>query len=208
MVIGVVLPDFIKNAEKDCNLYPLKTPELFKPFSIQSAILSGWERHVRVDQLFHTSTFFSTQSHALKLLILPACEGSPVKPFFLAHIGLELLLDHLLITHNLVNINRFYEQLENADKNAIDSFLKNAGMTNTDLFFRFLNNFISSRYLLSYQKIENISYALQQICKRIWADPFTEDQIGMLNAQLEVFRQQIEHDYLSIFEDIQNTIGG
>lgn len=206
MVLGVVLPDFIKNAHKDYNLYPLKIRHLFEEEPHQISILNGWKKHLEVDQIFHSSPFFQQHTNELKQLILPTCENSPVKPFFLAHIGLELILDHLLTVNGLVNINTFYDQLSSANKTALNDFLHTSSLEDTDVFFKFLSNFISSRYLFSYQKIENIAYALNQICKRLWRDPFTESQLSELTAQLDVFKDVIKKDYLSIFKDIEEQL--
>lgn len=206
MVLGVVLPDFIKNAQKDYNLYPLKVKHLFNGQAQQVSILKGWERHIEVDRIFHSSDFFQHYTNNLKQLILPICENSPVKPFFLAHIGLELTLDHLLTADGIVNINAFYDQLMKADKSALDDFLHACSLNDTGIFFKFLNNFISSRYLFSYQKIENISYGLNRICMRLWNNPFTEAQLSRLTHQLEIFKQSIQTDYLSVYSDIEKEL--
>lgn len=203
MVIGVVLPDFVKNAQKDSNLYPLKERHLFESDPNENSILYGWSRHIAVDAVFHSSEFFKLHTNALKQTILPVLIDSPVKPFFLAHIGLELILDHLLTIHGTVNINTFYEQLEQVNKEALDSFLKKSGVADTTVFFKFLNSFISSRYLFSYQKIENISYALNRICMRLWDSPFTDAQLALLTDKLSIFKASIEDDYMSIFRDIE-----
>lgn len=206
MVLGVVLPDFIKNAQKDYNLYPLKTIHLFEKEPQQFSILKGWKKHIDVDQIFHSSGFFQQHTNDLKQLILPSCQSSPVKPFFLAHIGLELVLDHLLTINGLVNINTFYDQLVRADKTALNNFLHSCSLTDTAIFFKFLNSFISSRYLFSYQKIENITYALNRICMRLWNNPFTELQLSQLTSQLEAFKGSIKDDYLSIYADIEREL--
>lgn len=206
MVIGVILPDLVKNAQKDGNLYPLKERHLFETNEHQLSMLKGWERHLEVDRIFHSSAFFTTETHALKQLILPVFENSPVKPFFLAHIGLELILDHLLTVEGKVNIPTFYEQLGQSDKPALDAFLKNCGLTDTSVFFNFLERFISSRYLFSYQKMENISYALNRICMRLWENPFTEAQLAMLTEKLEEYKAAIEPDYIGIFDRIEGML--
>lgn len=207
MVIGVILPDLVKNAQKESNLYPLKEKYLFEADKYQLSILSGWEKHLEVDRIFHSSEFFKTQTNALKQLILPVFdEKSPVKPFFLAHIGLELVLDHLLTVKGAVSIPTFYEQLTLADKPALAHFLKNCGLNDTSTFFNFLERFISSRYLFSYQKMENISYALNRICMRLWENPFTEVQLSLLTERLEAYKESIEPDYMEIFNGIEGML--
>lgn len=202
MVIGTVLPDLVKNAHKDWNLYPQKTPTLFTE-TRQHSFLQGWKRHLEVDLLFHSSDFFYTETAKLKQLLLPILTDSPVRPSFLAHIGVELVLDHLLVMDAKINIATFYDQLGSVDDAALDQFLQTAGSADTDKFFAFLNSFRASRYLLSYQKLENISYALQRICMRLWQHPFHEATVGLLNEQLAIYKVMLEPNYMSIFEEIE-----
>ncbi|MGY4385407.1 acyl carrier protein phosphodiesterase [Pedobacter sp. UYP24] len=206
MIIGVVMPDFVKNADKGINLYPAKVPHLFIEDDQQFSIYKGWGRHIKVDALFHSSDFFIYQTQQLKQLLLPMMDNTVVKPFFLAHIGLELILDHLLIINGKVDVGLFYDALADSDKVAVEKFLRSCKLENTTSFFSFLNGFISNRYLFSYQKIDNISYALNRICMRIWDNPFTETQLALLTAQLMVFAKNISSDYLSIFDEIEHQL--
>eukprot|EP01133_Synstelium_polycarpum_P016468 gene16468-19583_t len=206
MVIGVVLPDFIKNAHKDWNLNPQKQEALFLTDPVHWSILTGWKRHLEVDRLFHNSDFFIGQTASLKQLILPVLHSGPVKPFFLAHIALELLLDHLLSLDTSISIQKFYEQLGQANDAQLQSFLQLAGIRDLELFLRFLNNFISSRYLLSYQKIENITYALNRICMRLWTDPLSKEQLDELTTSLILFTAGIKDNYKTIFEEIEQKL--
>jgi len=203
MVMGVVLPDFVKNAHKDWNLHPQKEEVLFNTNTVHNSILKGWKKHLETDRLFHNSVFFIEQTTALKQLILPAVGTGPVKPFFLAHIALELLLDHLLVSQGKINIQNFYAQLHQANTPALGLFLEKAKLPDMQLFSKFLNNFISSRYLLSYQKTENITYALNRICMRLWENPFNDHQLTILTKQLEFFKHTIASSYLDIFTEIE-----
>ncbi|WP_442588565.1 ACP phosphodiesterase [Pedobacter sp. AW31-3R] len=206
IVMGVVLPDFIKNAHKDWNLNPQKKEELFVDNPALFSLLTGWKKHLEVDRLFHSSLFFKEKTALLKQLILPVLDSGPVKPFFLAHIGLELILDHLLLNQGKVNVNTFYTQLNTAKSPALDQFLSLSGIPDGLLFDQFLSSFLSSRYLLSYQKIENITYALNRICMRLWNNPFTEQQLAELTLQLGEFSRQLEPEYLSIFKEIEQDL--
>lgn len=206
LVLGTVLPDLVKNAHKDWNFYPQKNEALFIADEQQHQLLQGWKRHLAVDAVFHSSVFFYTETAKLKQLLLPILGDSPVRPSFLAHIGLELLLDHLLVTNRTINTNAFYGHLEKVDDEVLLHFLQQCGCTDTDRFFGFFNSFKSSRYLLSYQKLENISYALQRICMRLWTHPFSETTVALLTEQLEVYKTILEKNYLSIFDDIEKRL--
>lgn len=205
-IIGTVLPDLVKNAHKDWNLYPQKNEAIFLTDKKLISFLEGWKRHLEVDILFHSSEFFNRHTTNLKQSLVPILENSPVRPSFLAHIGVELLLDHLLVINKKIDINAFYTHLNKVDDAKLITFLTKCGAQETDQFFKFFTGFKSSRYLLSYQKIENISYALQRICMRLWAHPFQEETVLRLTEKLEQYKEELEKDYLSIFVEIENKL--
>lgn len=206
VVMGTVLPDLIKNAVKEANLYPQKNEFLFKGNPDEEHLLLGWKRHLAVDLLFHSSNFFLEKTTELKQLIKPIVENTAVRPSFLAHIGLELLLDHLLVEHNLIQVNHFYDQLNAVKKESLSDFLAHCNLKNPEVFFNFLEKFISSKYLLSYQKLENISYALNRICMRLWPETLDEKQLQQLTFELSLFKAVLEKDYMDIFEEIEEKI--
>lgn len=206
VVMGTVLPDLIKNASKEANLYPQKNEFLFKGNPDEENLLKGWKRHLAVDLLFHSSNFFLEKTAMLKQLIKPIVEDTPVRPSFLAHIGLELLLDHLLIEHNLIQVPHFYEKLIAVKKDSLSDFLEHCGLKNQSVFDKFLEGFISSKYLLSYQKLENISYALNRICMRLWPETLGELQLAELTVQLDVFKAILDNDFMDIFIEIEGKL--
>ena len=206
VVMGTVLPDLIKNASKDANLYPQKNEFLFKGNLDEESLLHGWKRHLEVDLLFHSSSFFFDKTAELKTLIKPVVEHTAIRPSFLAHIGLELLLDHLLVEHNLLNVNHFYEKLSAVNKQSLNDFLTHSNFKNNEIFFSFLAKFISSKYLLSYQKLENISYALNRICMRLWPESLSQSQMDELTTQLATFKISLKTDFMDIFEEIEGKL--
>lgn len=203
MVMGVVLPDLVKNARKDWNLNPQKHPELFVDNSSWQSILKGWKKHLEVDNAFHSSAFFKTETARLKQLILPAVTAGPVKPFFLAHIGLELMLDHLLLHADIIQIDTFYKQLSLSNTPDLADFLKLSALPDAQIFKSFLNEFIESRYLFTYNKLPNISYALNRICMRLWDQPFTEKQLELLTFKLNEYCKELEPRFMDIFKELE-----
>jgi acyl carrier protein phosphodiesterase len=206
VVMGTVLPDLIKNAAREANLYPQKNEFLFKGNTDEENLLLGWKRHLAVDLFFHSSDFFLEKTTELKQLIKPIVENTAVRPSFLAHIGLELLLDHLLVEHNLIQVNHFYDKLNSVKKEPLSDFLEHCNLKNPEVFFNFLGKFISSKYLLSYQKLENISYAMNRICMRLWPETLSENQLQQLTFQLGLFKAVLEKDYMNIFKEIEKKL--
>lgn len=206
VVMGTVLPDLIKNAVKEANLYPQKNEFLFKGNPDEENLLAGWKRHLAVDLYFHSSHFFLEKTTELKQLIKPIVENTLVRPSFLAHIGLELLLDHLLIEHNLIRVQHFYDKLNAVKKESLNDFLEHCKLKEPEVFFNFLEKFISSKYLLSYQQLENISYALNRICMRLWPKTLDEKQLQQLTLELAVFKEVLQKDFMDIFKEIEGKL--
>ena len=136
----------------------------------------------------------------------PAIEGSAVKPFFLGHIALELILDNLLITTQQLDTESFYQHLSNADKAIIHEFLTYSHLADIEAFFRFYDKFIEERYLQSYTQSAKITYALRQICKRIWKDPFTLQQEAQMTDVLSNYRRLLQPGFTQIFDEIEDHL--
>jgi hypothetical protein len=198
-ILGTVLPDLLKNADKTIVLHPEK---LHNQKESINSLIAGWQKHLDVDKHFHSSAFFVTHSRRLKELLRPAIEGSPVKPFFLGHIAIELILDNLLLTTGKITVDGFYDHLGSCDEAVIHEFLSFSGMRNTDVFLTFFEAFKKHRYLQTYVDASQVAYALKRICMRVWHQPFTPEQEAALTGVIMSYRLQIQDSFTEIFEEI------
>lgn len=202
-ILGTVLPDLLKNADKTVVLHPEK---LYHNNNKVNSIIKGWNKHLEVDRHFHSSDFFKTNSHQLKKMLLPSINGSPVKPFFLGHIAVELILDSLLITTQKINVDAFYNHLHNCEARVIQEFFYLAGLKESDFFFRYFEKFKTDRYLHTYADISQITYALRRICMRVWHDPFTVEQEDKMTAILVNYNAFLSTDFMLIFKEIDGKL--
>jgi hypothetical protein len=203
LVLGTVMPDLLKNADKNVIIHPEK---LVHTDEAINSIIKGWKKHLEVDRYFHSSDFFRTHSHRLKKLLLPAIEGSPVKPFFLGHIALELILDNLLLTTGKITADGFYEHLDGCSEQVVDEFLTFAGLKNTAVFFSYYDDFKQSKYLYTYSETKEIAYALKRICMRVWNNPFTREQELNMNKVLIAYRESLLNGFMAIFDEIEQLL--
>ncbi|GGH19416.1 hypothetical protein [Mucilaginibacter phyllosphaerae] len=198
-ILGTVLPDLLKNADKTIILHP---EHLVHSNPNINGIIQGWNKHLLVDKYFHSAEFFLTHSHTLKNLLAPVITESPVKPFFLGHIAIELILDNLLITTNAISVSQFYDHLDDCEPDVIRDFLVFAGLKNSDVFFKFYEEFKRSRYLNTYINIEQITYALKRICMRVWRNPFTPQQEAGMTGILLNYRLGLINSFMDIYDEI------
>lgn len=205
-VLGGLLPDLLKNVDKEYSfqLHKYEHKLAFHPSSI--AITDGWHRHVEVDKLFHSSAFFYQHTHQLRKKIEHTISDLPIRASFLAHIALELLLDHLLIVHNTLNVARLYEHLENVDRNVLRLYLNELNNVDTERFLRFYDKFIESKYIFDYADIANIPHALYSICRRIWQFEIQPHHLDNLTHELQDYQRHSLGNYREIYTFIQDKI--
>ncbi len=205
VVLGTVLPDLVKNARKDWNLHPEKKEALFDG-KYEKSILAGWKRHLAVDRHFHNSGFFTKHTNAIRTAIAPALLHSQVRPSFLAHIALELMLDSILLTENIINADELYARLRQSDRDALSHFLELNAMDDTVHFFKFFDKFLEVSYLHSYREKHNIMYALNRICMRIWPESMNDTQLLQVSAILLGYHEELQKCYIEIFTEIEKVL--
>lgn len=206
-VLGGLLPDLLKNVDKTYNFHPQRYEDVLLADAQTARISEGWYQHVEIDRIFHGLPFFLDHCYVLRKKLVPVLEGLPIRPSFMAHIAIELLLDHLLIAHNMVNPARLYDYLEQANTIVVKKYLHALGLENTDKFFAFFKEFINSRYVLEYADIKSIPYALFQICKRIWSFEVAEPQCRALEAVLTDYAANDLKDFRQVFQAIADELG-
>src|SRR5690606_30186791 len=140
-VLGSVLPDLLRQLAGGQRLHPdrfelewLGNPRL-------QSLYAGWNQHVEIDRRFHNTEFFFQHTHELRVVLAPLLEDSPIRASFLSHIAVELLLDHLLLRDEVVEVQRFYHLLGRADRGSLERFLRVCGWEDVEGFGRFFDHF-------------------------------------------------------------------
>lgn len=202
-MLGIALPDMVKNHNRLWNIHPHKHRERWTGNGILNSIEKGWIRHLQVDRLFHNSLFFNKKVEELKVHMRPVFEGNTIiRTSVLAHITLELMLDALLIRQSKIDAQHFYDHLGAVDEFEIVQFLSCNNIADPDSFLTFYDRFKTAQYLFSYRDNENIVYALNRLCLRIWNTRLTDEEYNMLSARLSLHFNELSKDYLFIFEQI------
>lgn len=206
LVLGCVLPDLVKNANKTWNIHPEKKGHFFNESPKLQSILIGWQRHLDIDRYFHSSDFFMEHTKAIRTAVAPVLLNSEVRPSFFAHIALELMLDSLLLKLKIINAFQFYDLLAQSERATIQLFLELNLITDTPRFFKFFDQFLEINYLHSYNQSENIVYALNRICMRVWNDPLNAEQRLQLSVVLPEYYEKLEPCFMDIFDDLNRHI--
>ncbi|HAT92526.1 MAG TPA: hypothetical protein DCS36_09060 [Sphingobacterium sp.] len=202
-MVGGLLPDLLKNADKSFMLKPRQYEDELLDNPLLEQLYIGWNRHIEVDRLFHNSPYFFHHTHQLKLKIQSSLAGLPIRPSFMAHIALELLLDHILTQNKAVSIDKFYAALVHVNEDAVRKFMKINQLSDIPKFEKFYHQFIEWAYIYDYAQVEKIAGALFNICKRLWKFEVSVEQRQLLTEQLISYLHTQMTDYQEIYQYIQ-----
>lgn len=205
-MLGGLLPDLLKNVDKSYSVQLQKFEDQLNFGPQADAVTYGWKRHVEVDRIFHNTDFFFTHTHRLRKEIDAIVLDLPIRASFLAHIALELLLDHLLIEQNGLSVTRLYEHLESVNRPVITHYLNTFGTIDTNKFFRYYDRFVESKYIYDYADVHNIPYALFNICKRVWNFEYSQEHITALATCLDVYKSTHLTDYMDIYNEVSDKL--
>lgn len=206
LTLGSILPDLLRNHGGIWRITPEKEREKFNQDPSLHSLLKGWELHLQVDKIFHSSPIFITETRVLRKLFVPVFTRLPIRPFFLAHVGYELILDSLLLQEHTVNTIVFYQDLAACDREIIQRFLIGAGLPDPNAFLVFLESFIASKYLESYSSSKSVAYALDQIGRRVWHEKFNEQETAAAILVLDNFKHSQRLTFMEVFNEIQEAI--
>lgn len=205
LVLGSVLPDLLKNANKSFRLQPYKYEIDFINNPKLHSLYMGWSHHLEIDRLFHNLPFFYEHTHELNILVAPLLTETPIRSSFFSHIALELLLDHLLLKEQLVYADDFYDQLAAVDLSTLHRFFDICGLENREVFFNFFDRFKQEQYIGSYIQMDQLTFALLQICRRVWnvqVDAATQE---LLTEALLSYVDILQRSYISVFEELSTV---
>ncbi|MDH5825422.1 ACP phosphodiesterase [Sphingobacterium faecium] len=201
-VVGSLLPDLLKNADKDFVIKPNNFEDQLCGNPLHMDLLKGWNGHIEVDRLFHNADYFFHHTHAIKVLIKDELAGLPIRPSFFAHIALELLLDHLLMAHKAISVSKFYVALEKVNRDALRSFLNISQLKDTPKFDAFFDRFIASQYIYEYADVAQVTRALFQICKRLWSFDLKEERVIAVSNKLTQYMKEDLKDFHDVYQYI------
>jgi len=196
----------LRNHHYNWKFRPEKENLLFNDNPDIELLFEGWKHHVQVDALFHSSASFKIHTSQLREELVNVFTRLPKRPFFLAHVAYELILDCLLIRNNIVDTDLFYKNLSSCDSKILDVFMNRLGIIETKDFHSFLNNFIASRYLESYDKPESLVHALDRIGRRVWVEKFSRKETENALTIIENAIKNLNPEFLDVFKIVEEEI--
>ena len=195
---GLLLPDLVRNFSPGSKL---KLVGATYEGPTERSLLDGCLQHADSDKIFHAWSGF----HELMSIVTTRirAEEAIEKDWFVAHILVELVMDHFLLKGDLLLANRLYTEFEMLDMDVIQSFLSRNDLPKFEQFESGMGHFMRIRYLEKYHETASILYALTKICTKVKLSPFTESQKRLLNQLVLDLVKQMPNRVVELHEELK-----
>ncbi len=148
-----------------------------------AAIARGIVQHHHDDDWFHGTPAFAQLSWQFTVDIrdaLPPDDG--LRPSFLGHILVELLLDDALNIEFPGQLDGYYHALEWVDPQIVQQTVNRIAARPTNQLAQFIDAFRSVRFLFDYGDDDKLLYRLNQVMRRVKLSPLPAAIRGLLAA--------------------------
>lgn len=170
---ALLLPDLARLIVHDFS-------KLFNDFSTdEKELYCGCLAHYAADRKFHDSNFFKLHFELINQKINASNFGNEVnRKFFLAHILFEMLLDRIIVKHQIEVSENFYSSLNKIDCNTLKAFVMRYSNAEADGFINSFNQFRKVQYLFRYVNDTEFVYSISRVMRNVtkveldWSNKF------------------------------------
>ncbi len=195
---GLLLPDLVRNFEPGTKL---RLSGATFNGNVEQSLFEGSLQHVESDKIFHSWEGFNE----MMLIVTDAirgADGNIKKDWFVAHILVELVMDHFLLLKQPDLAKRLYTDFEMLDMVHVQSFLARNHLPNFEQFDTGMGHFMHVRYLEKYHETASIIYALGRICTKVKLTPFTDSQVKLLKQIVHTLVEQMPKKVSELHEEL------
>lgn len=170
---GTAVPDWLSVADRKVRM---RTPRVL-PFadgspSPTAELAAGVLQHLHDDGWFHRTPAFHEVTGTLTRVFREALPvDDDIRPSFLGHIVMELLLDAVLIRRDSTILADYYDVLEAVDPAVIQDAVNQLAREPTQRLAEFVPLFVKERFLWDYLDSERLLWRLNQVLRRVRLAP-------------------------------------
>lgn len=187
-VAGASVPDWLTVADRPLRLRP-RHAEAFVDDADRclAEVAAGVLQHLHDDARFHGTRAFAETSLELSVRVRDAlgCE-SGMRPAFLGHLLVELLLDAALIADDPARLTEYYRLLDELDAGQIEAAVNRLAPRPTRRLAGFIELFRRERVLWDYLEDDTLMTRLGQVMRRVRLDPLPDRFVAVLPEAREL----------------------
>jgi hypothetical protein len=202
--LGVALPDLLSAYDRQLRFHQSRVQKQLA-VSQNIPLWLGVKNHLITDAFFHKSEFFKKSYQEIRpILIRTLPPELNVRPFFLGHIAVELLLDHWLLKNNPSLAGQFYATLQPIDLGRTRTELESFFAIKIDRFDYFMNKFMTLRFVESYSDLKNLIGAMNRMLMRTRQEPITDHNQVLFHNALQASLETVEFHFPSLIHEFKS----
>ena len=179
---GVAIPDWLNVVDRRVRVRTKHVqPWAADHREAYRELAEGVAQHHRDDHWFHGTRAFAELSLRFAVLLrdaLPADEG--LRPSFLGHILVEILLDEFLIAEDSRRLAAYYASLQSVRPQLVAEFVEHASGKPALGLADFIPRFVQARFLYDYADNAKLLYRLNQVMQRVGLAAIPQTMLGLL----------------------------
>jgi hypothetical protein len=165
----VATPDWLNVAARRTKCRTRHAEPFFNdPDPRVAGLARGVARHHADDAWFHESRAFTELSLGFSKQLRQAFgEASGMRPWFLGHILVELLLDDVLIAQQPARLEDYYAVIAELDGEFVAETIEQMTGRPVGELAKFIDRFGEIRFLADYADNDRLTFRLNQVLKRV-----------------------------------------
>lgn len=181
-LVGTAIPDLLSVVDRKIRVRPRDcAPHVDGDDGVLPRVARGVAQHHADDAEFHASLAFAELSMQFSRRIksvAPSDDG--MRPHFLGHILVELLLDSSLIEDRPDRIEEYYRMFGEVEGWVVEEAVNRMQPRRTERLAVWITLFTRERFLCDYPDDRRLLRRLNQVMKRVKLDPLPESFCEML----------------------------
>ncbi len=190
---STAIPDWLSVIDRKVRLRPrLLEPWLNPEQGIQSQIAAGALRHLTDDDWFHTTRGFVEVTGELTLQFRQYLGADDQYHCgFLGHVGMELLLDGVLMQMYPTQFEDYWRILESVDSKLIESAVNRMAKFPAERLAWFIDLFRREQFLRCYADDQSLLRRLNQVLMRVKLSPIPAGAVEVVSVGRSLVRQRL-----------------
>jgi hypothetical protein len=174
---GAGVPDWLAVADRRVRLRIKHVePFLNDADAVAAAVAGGVRRHLDEDARFHNTRAFAELSWQLTVMVRDAlCDQDGLRPSFLGHLLVEILLDATLAAENPHLLERYYQVLEEIEPALVQAAVNRMAPRPTERLSIMIAEFRRQPVLWDYLQDDKLLMRLNQIMRRVKLPPLPDE---------------------------------
>jgi hypothetical protein len=201
-LLGAVLPDIVSAWQRQHRFVQRTVTERIK--QSDGALWHGIDHHLQSDARFHRMPLFKMANESFfKSFIEHLRPHTEVRIFFLSHVSVEFLLDHLLLEDEPRLSDMFYGAIARCDTSRVAGVLSEYFQTDGPLLESHLRSFLRLRFIDAYRHLDGLLHGLNGMLRRtgqsILQGQASDKWLSLMESEKVPFRETFFPEWKKTF---------